>query len=111
MAAKGSYHTCQGADDQLFHPEILRCECKALDSVFPVIQCLGQGCHSYKSCVSNFLIIGMIFSNTKISQIWKEIFIKGLTRGKCDQFIAGSKIMQVENTFKFMEFLEGPRSL
>lgn len=83
--------------------------CKALDSVFPVIQCLGQGYHSYKSCVSNFLI--MICSSTKISQSWKEIFIQGLTHGKVDQFILGSKIMQVENTFKFRELFEGPRSL
>lgn len=83
---------------------------RALDSVFPVIQCLGQGYHSYKSYISNFLTIVMIFSTTKVSLSWKEIFIKGLTHGKF-AFIAGSKIMQAENSFKFRDFLEGPRSL
>lgn len=83
---------------------------QALDSVFPVIQCLGQGYHSYKSCVSNFLIIVKIFSNTKVSLRCKEIFIKGLTHGKFE-CIAGSNVTQAENTITFREFLEGPRSL
>lgn len=51
---------------------------KALDSVFPVIQCLGQGFHSYKSSVSNFLIIVMILAVLIYLKVGRKFLLKAL---------------------------------